>query len=156
MQLFLVRHAAADFNASSDHQRPLSEIGKLQAKQSAVYIKQKVQSSDVLIISSDALRTETTALIIQQQLNPCQLSAHSSFYHAQVGAWCDAIMAHQSTEYLILVGHNPTISMLSSYLNAPHAHRFSPACVAHYELEIAADGLKLPAQFKYFFKPNAS
>ncbi len=155
MQLFIVRHADSNFVAGSDHQRPLSELGERQAQQSATFLKQIIQSADVQIICSDALRTQTTALIIQQQLNHSQLSAENAFYHAQVGQWCDAIMAHKLTANLILVGHNPTISLLSRHLNPSRPKRFSPSCVAHYELEIKSDGLKLPAQLKDFFIPNA-
>lgn len=155
MQLYIVRHADSNFVTGSDHQRPLSELGKRQALQTATFLKHNIQSRDAQIICSDALRTQTTALIIQQQLSASQLSAENAFYHAHVGQWCDAIMAHQTTAHLILVGHNPTISLLSRHLNPSQAKRFSPSCVAHYELEIKSDGLKLPAQLKDFFIPNA-
>lgn len=156
MQLFIVRHADSHFGANSDHQRPLSELGKRQADQSATFIKSHLGSTAVQIICSDALRTSTTAQLIQQQLPQSQLNADNAYYHAHVGQWCDAIMAQQADQPLILVGHNPTISLLSKHLNSLHFKRFSPACVAHYQLEIAPDGLKLPAQLKDFFIPNAS
>jgi phosphohistidine phosphatase SixA len=161
MQLFLVRHADSDFGANTDHQRPLSKLGINQAKQSAAYIKQRINSSEInspgtQIICSDALRTQTTALVIQQHLSPCLLKPDNTYYHARVGDWCDGIMAHQSVENLILVGHNPTLSFLSKHLNPSQAHNLCPSCVLHYELEIHQDGLKLPAQLKDVFKPNAN
>ena len=156
MQLFLVRHADAKFNAQTDHQRPLSEIGKLQAQLSAQYIKQNIKSPAVNILCSDALRTLTTAQIIAQELESCQLSENNVYYQASVGQWCDGIASQPLQKTVVLVGHNPTISNLSNHLNSTHAPTFSPACVAHYELEILTDGLKLPAQHIDFFKPNVS
>jgi len=155
MQLYLVRHADSNFDASSDHQRPLSALGMRQAAHSATYLKKRIHTSDSQIICSDALRTETTALIIQQQIDPSNLSTDNRYYHARVGDWCDAIMTHSSLENLILVGHNPTISFLSKYLNPSNIQSFSPSCVAHYQLEINSDGLKLPVQFIDYFKPDA-
>lgn len=160
MNLFLVRHADAEFSSSSDHQRPLSALGQQQALKTAAYLEKSLQSNDVQIICSDALRTQTTANIIAKhikstQIHSIQVIADHIYYHATVGQWCDGITANQHRENLILVGHNPTISYLSKYLNTKHAQQFSPACVAQYQLEIKADGLKLPASFIDFFKPNA-
>ncbi|VAW45765.1 hypothetical protein MNBD_GAMMA02-972 [hydrothermal vent metagenome] len=155
MQLFLVRHANSNFGASTDHQRPLSQLGLKQAAQSAEYLKQSIQSTDVHIICSDALRTKTTALIIQQHIKAVNITSNNIYYNARVGEWCDGISTHKSVGNLILVGHNPTMSSLSMHLNPTLVQRFNPSCVAHYELEIQADGLKLPAQLKDFFKPDA-
>lgn len=156
MQLFLVRHADAILGAETDHQRPLSELGKLQASQSADFLSQSILSPETIILCSDALRTTITAKIIVDKLNPVtRLMTNNSYYHASVGQWCDGINEYQCVDNLILVGHNPTISYLSKHLNSGHAQQFSPSCVAHFELEIQPDGLKLPAQFIAFFKPDA-
>ncbi len=155
MNLYLVRHADSTFVASSDHQRPLTELGMQQAAQSANYLKQKVHAPDTLIICSDALRTETTASIIQQHIESNQLISESTYYHARTGEWCDGICSHRHVEHLILVGHNPTMSFLSKHLNPSAPQQFKQSCVAHYELEILTDGLKLPAHFIDFFTPDA-
>lgn len=160
MKVFLVRHADAEFGNTSDHQRPLSALGQHQALKTADYLQQNIHSNEVTIICSNALRTHTTANIIAKhiQSNPKKSNpvlADHIYYHATVGQWCDGITAYQNNDYLILVGHNPTISYLSKYLNSMHAQQFSPACVAQYQLEIKADGLKLPASFIDFFNPNA-
>ncbi len=155
MQLYLVRHADSSFGANTDHQRPLSELGKYQATLSAAYLKQRVQSAHTQIICSDSLRTESTAIIIQNQIQGCDLCSDNAFYHARVGEWCDSICENRSAESLILVGHNPIMGFLAKHLNPSLSYQFSPSCVAHYELEILPDGLKLPAQLIDFFKPDA-
>ncbi len=154
MQVFLVRHGNSPFTAANDHQRMLSELGQRQAIQAAHFIKSHVHNAAVKIICSDAIRTLKTAELIAQQLTMSSMIADHRFYQARVGDWCDAISAHQTNQVLVLVGHNPTISFLSQYLNPLQQLNFSPACVAHYQLEIVEDGLKLPAQFKEFFIPN--
>ncbi len=155
MQLFLVRHGDSPFTAVSDHQRPLSDLGIDQAIKSGAFINSRIQSKKMTMVASDALRTQITAQVIQKQLSPCPLTTHDHLYHARAGDWCDVISENRMSESLILVGHNPTISLLAKYLNPLNASHFNPACVGHYQLEIAEDGLKLPAQFIDFYKPDA-
>lgn len=154
MQVFLVRHGHSPFTGLSDHQRPLSALGQRQVTQAALFIKSVIQDESTQIICSDAVRTLSTAAIIDQQLLQSAVVADNLYYHARIGDWCDAITANQTFKVIILVGHNPTISFLSKYLNPQHQQNFRPACTAHYQLEIAEDGLKLPAQFIEFFTPN--
>ncbi len=157
MQLYIVRHADSKFvTSATDHQRPLTAKGLEQAKQSAHYLQQIIGDSAAQIISSDALRTLSTATTIQQCLSHSQMQQHVRFYHARVGDWCDAIMANQHASHLVLVGHNPTISQLAYHLNPKQALHFNPACIGHYQLEIAEDGLNLPSQLIDFFKPDAT
>ncbi len=154
-QLFLVRHANSPFTHTNDHQRPLSELGSKQATQTATFIKTHTATEQVKIVCSDALRTLTTADIIGQHFQHSSLVADHVLYLAQVGNWCDVIQAHQSNTPLILVGHNPTVTQTANYLS-PHAdYLFKPGCAAHFSLEIAPDGLKLPAQLHDFFVPHA-
>ena len=154
IQLFLVRHGESPFAAASDHQRTLSDLGAYQATQAGQFIKRQY-SGPYHIICSDARRTRMTAQIIDEEIGAERLAAFAQLYHARVGDWCDHIQPHSSPAALVLVGHNPTMSQLAKYLLAWQAPVFSPACVAHYQLEIAEDGLKLPATLIDFFSPDA-
>ena len=154
MQLFLVRHGHSPFTAATDHQRPLSELGQAQARQAGQFIQGRTLQPP-LIVCSNATRTRQTAAAIGEVLGSEQINAHPHLYHALVGDWCDVISEQAHQEALVLVGHNPTMSQLAQYLNPLHQSPFSPACVAHLALEIAADGLKLPARPHDFFKPDA-
>ena len=155
MELFVVRHGHSPFTATTDHQRTLSTLGQRQAKQSAEFISRLIPQQSAQIICSDAARTLSTANIIHSRINGSQLISNHLYYNALVGDWCDAIndQAHQA--HLILVGHNPTMSMLSHHLFPIKSFHFNPACVAHFSLEIATDGLKLPAQLNAFYMPDA-
>jgi len=155
MELFIVRHGHSPFHATTDHQRCLSELGSQQANLSAHYIYDKLKNKTRLIVSSDAQRTLSTASIIQNKLMDCQLFSDEKFYTARIGEWCDAIVTNQQVDNLILVGHNPTMSLLAQHLLPQQSFHFQPACVAHFNLEIAQDGLKLPALLKGFYIPDA-
>ena len=156
--LFIVRHAHSPFSGDSDHQRPLSDKGVKQATAAGEFIKQALQSTELPsapeIICSDAKRTQTTAANIAAVLGCKQPQAADRFYHATVGDWCDAITTQPAA--MILVGHNPTVSQLVNYLTQQNLPGMVPASVAHCTLEIAADGLKLPAQLVNFFQPNTT
>ncbi len=155
MELFIVRHGDSPFISDVDHTRPLSDRGCAQAQLSGQFIAKNCHGADIQIICSDAKRTLRTAQIIQQQLNSPQPQSAAIFYHAMTGHWCDAIMQHKQVEHLVLVGHNPTMSMLSQHLNPIHSFHYKPACVGHFSLEIETNGLKLPAQLNEFFSPDA-
>ncbi|MFC3194745.1 SixA phosphatase family protein [Marinicella sediminis] len=156
MNLFVVRHGDSPFTTATDHQRPLSDLGIRQATQSGRFIATRIPASKSLIVCSDALRTTTTAHTIGEQLNSVEIKAQANLYGAQTGQWCDVMERHADIDNLILVGHNPTMSLLARHLFSLRAFQFQPACVAHFGLEIDADGLRLPAQYKEFFNPDAS
>lgn len=155
MIVYLVRHAQSNFDDREDHLRPLSDLGQYQAQLSAQFLKQQIGSNRALIISSFAVRTMQTANIIKDQLSHCEIVSSEKYYGAQSGDWCDALINNKNSNVIILVGHNPTMGRLSGVLNEHNPKRFSPACVAQYDLEIVQDGLKLPAQLLDFYIPNA-
>lgn len=156
MKLFIVRHGDSPFGTVSDHQRPLSLKGKMQAQKTAQFIASQLTNRNALIMASDAMRTLETAKIIQQSLSATDLVSDHRFYGALVGDWSDAISQQENASQLILVGHNPTVSQLTQYLGANRNLHFTPACVAYFDLEIAPDGLKLPATLNAFYSPDAN
>jgi len=156
MELFVVRHGDSPFTAATDHQRPLSELGEVQAAKSGAFIAQQGISTEVQIVCSDATRTHSTALIIAGKLGHCAVTAQAELYGARTGQWCEVIEHHQQLSQLILVGHNPTMSLLARHLFPLKAFQFQPACVAHFTLEIEQQGLRLPAQYKQFYSPHAT
>ena len=156
MELFIVRHGDSPFTAQTDHSRPLSSYGQTQAINSAHFIHSKCKDTPTLIICSDALRTLSTAKIIQQKMSQADLTSNLIYYNALVGDWCDAITKYADITQLILVGHNPTMSILSQYLIPTQSFHYKPACVGHFSLEIETDGLKLPAYLNEFYSPDAS
>jgi phosphohistidine phosphatase len=155
MQLFVVRHGDSPFTAATDHQRPLSSLGQAQAIQSGQFIAANMSHPFARIVCSDALRTATTARLVADQLADSSYTEHEELYGARTGQWCDVMLRNASCEVLILVGHNPTMSLLARHLYPLHDFHFQPACVACFTLEIDQDGLRLPAQYNAFFSPHA-
>lgn len=153
MNLFIVRHGHSPMQ-DIDHQRPLSELGRLQTRQAAAFIQQNTDTVPYMLCS-DAVRTRQTAELIATALGVDNCDARNEFYTAGVGIWCDAIEAMSHCQSLVLVGHNPTISQLTGYLTNSDEIYFKPACVSHIRLEILSDGLRLPAQLLANFKPDA-
>lgn len=156
MKLFIVRHGESPFSGDSDHQRPLSLKGKMQAQKTAQFISSQLADAATKIMASDAKRTLETAQIIQHSLVNTELIADQRFYGARVGDWCDAVLRQQNDAQLILIGHNPTVSQLTQHLGSNRNLHFTPACVAYFDLEIAPDGLKLPATLNAFYSPDAN
>lgn len=156
MKLFIVRHGDSPFGTTTDHQRTLSLKGKMQAQKTAHFIAEHKQLGEIKIIASDAIRTLETAKVLQENLNDSQLMTDYKFYGARVGEWCDAIFTYREKSQLVLVGHNPTMTMLCQHLASTTTPHFTPACVAYFKLEINNDGLKLPAILNAFYSPDAT
>ncbi|MCF6300453.1 MAG: histidine phosphatase family protein [Proteobacteria bacterium] len=152
IDIFIVRHGHSPFQIASDYQRTLSLEGKLAATKTAQKISQILNGKTCHIIYSKAQRTAETATIIKQHVNCQSHIAHDHLYSASVGDWQKIILENPS-QPLILVGHNPTMSLLVEQLVEVPTH-FSPACLAHIKLEIMPDGLKLPAILADFYNPN--
>ena len=153
INLFIVRHGHSPFIGNDDFNRPLSEQGLNQAAQVGKYIAQKTVDGKTKIITSSAQRTLSTTENICQSLAKFETVQMDSLYSASVGDWCDAIINH-AAENMVLVGHNPTISQLYQYLAQSQAQGFTPATTGYLILEIAGDGLKLPAQPQHIFCPD--
>ncbi len=153
INLFIVRHGHSPFVGSDDFKRPLSETGMRQTQAVGAYIAGNLLPGQIKVITSAAQRTLSSSENICLSLPQAQTDKHAELYSASVGDWCRFITSH-AAENLILVGHNPTISQLHQYLTQSDNTGFSPATVSHLNLEIAPDGLKLPAQAFHIFCPK--
>ena len=66
--LYLVRHAKSSWEFDlEDHKRPLNERGLTDAPKMGAYIREKI-SLPQRIVSSDAVRAKTTALLYLKEL----------------------------------------------------------------------------------------
>ncbi len=151
--LFIARHAHAPFaHAVPDHRRGLSMQGRMAATRSARFIATQVRQAPCRCIASDALRTHQTAEILMRELNGPDIQTHAHLYTASTADWQHQI-ENSADEILLLVGHNPTVGQLASLLSG-RSVRFSPACVAQIQIEIAPDGPILPGKLLNFFCPE--
>ncbi len=115
--LTLLRHAKSDQSVSvNDKDRPLNERGLKDAPEMAKRVLERGYMPD-LMITSDALRTETTAKVFAGTLGS-ELFLEEALYNT------DAVsvikMIHEVNEEvtdLMLIGHNPTWEMLAEYFS---------------------------------------
>ena len=107
MRLFIMRHAAAEQNATQDFNRVLSETGKQEAAQAARFLKDYSVSK---IVASYVKRAMQTANIIMESIPPTELEMATEFYDAGEDDVLNLI-THQSdlNKSILLIGHNPLL-----------------------------------------------
>lgn len=119
--LTLVRHAKSSWEDSkiSDRERPLNKRGE----HDAPMMGKRVVAAGIrpsLILSSPAVRAWTTAKIIAQEIGyPREfLQRENSLYLASLDNIIDVLIA-QDAEFnsVMIVGHNPGITIFANYLS---------------------------------------
>mgnify|MGYP002622329500 CR=1 FL=1 len=114
--LILMRHGHAT-DATYDKRRPLSTRGIMQATLSAQRIA-TLSLTDPHILASDAIRAQQTADILCRQL----ASAHGveTVQSLFTGLTTNDLLTHLSPDddCIIVVGHNPDISIIADMLSA--------------------------------------
>jgi phosphohistidine phosphatase len=139
-RLTLVRHAHAKVKQTvTDFERPLSRRGKSEAKETALALLEQGLVPDLLIASS-AKRTAETADIFARALEvpTRRVRQDELLYLASADSLLAAIQATgPRIEHLMLVGHNPGVSVLANAL-APEAELGEFATAAACTLEFDA------------------
>ncbi|MCW8853627.1 MAG: histidine phosphatase family protein [Gammaproteobacteria bacterium] len=120
-KLLLVRHASSDYAelGLKDIDRTLNETGIQQAHSMANYVKDKGVCPDLLIVSP-AVRTRKTALFFVDSfgIGENKINLVDDVYEAEPETLLEIIRnVSNEIETLMLVGHNPSIALLSSYLS---------------------------------------
>jgi phosphohistidine phosphatase len=123
MELFLLRHADADTEASSDDARRLSEKGIIQAQKVGRFCEAH-QIEPQLVLSSPVRRAHETARIVcdllRAELIPVRWLACGM--HPETGL--DQLKEYSEFERVMIVGHEPDFSMLVAHLTGlPDAER---------------------------------
>jgi phosphohistidine phosphatase len=129
--LYLVRHAKAGWDNSwtADFDRSLSDHGRKEAKE----IARRLHGKDAipeLIVSSPARRALGTAEIIAGVLGyPLEdILQKIEIYEGGPDALASIVRSlPESCQTVMLFGHNPTISLFSSWLTG-EAHRQMETC----------------------------
>jgi phosphohistidine phosphatase len=118
--LSLLRHAEASWSGPSlsDYDRPLKMRGEQDAELMGGYLYGlNVQPGQ--IVSSPALRAISTAGIVAValHLDPGQIREMPSIYEASVNELMNVVRGFDDhLEHVMLVGHNPGLSMLARIL----------------------------------------
>lgn len=140
--LYLVRHAKSghDEYVGSDILRHLSARGYDDALAAAQYLK-KQGVSPARIVSSPAVRTWTTALVIAEQLGyPVhEIVQNATIYEAPLRRLTAAVVeSDDRSESLLIVGHNPGMTLLTNYLCGNVIVSFPTAAVACISIPVDA------------------
>ena len=120
MKLYLVRHAIAEAgipNHEDDSLRPLTEKGREKMKKIANTLKTLDVEPD-LIVSSPYLRASQTASILAKIFKYKEVIAYSDSLvpMSEPNDMIGEINEKYSVDELMLVGHEPNLSSLASYL----------------------------------------
>jgi phosphohistidine phosphatase len=115
MRLYIMRHGDAAPRAASDALRPLTELGRYQARQAAEWLQAQPPEQ---IISSPFLRARQTAELVHQLLPGSALAESACLTpdDAPVDAlqslspWC------QEGATVLIVSHQPLVSDLATML----------------------------------------
>jgi len=123
-KLFLLRHAKSSWKERGlrDFDRPLNSRGRKDAPIMGERLNNRGVQLD-LIISSPAKRAITTARIIADKINYSseKIREVQSIYGASVEEMIQLLAkVENKVDCLMLVGHNPTFTMLAEALSKQH------------------------------------
>lgn len=115
-RLFLLRHALALSDASSDEMRALSPQGKEDAHALGKKMQERGFTPDI-ILCSPALRTRQTLEAVQETIGVEQVTFKDVLYSGATGDYFAAIQeVKDEAQNILIVGHNPTIYQLAVML----------------------------------------
>jgi phosphohistidine phosphatase len=125
MELLILRHADAVFNAASDFDRELSEKGVRQAREVAAFLKVNQCIPD-LLLSSPAVRARSTAELISKEIKvdfiECPWALPGMYSEDAI----EQLRAFSHFNRVLLVGHQPDLAELTARLlgmsNADRLH----------------------------------
>jgi phosphohistidine phosphatase len=119
--IYLVRHANAGWNNSQlpDFERTLSDEGRKEASEMAGRLLEKDARPDILV-SSPASRALETAGIFADRLScpPELIRPDAGIYDGDVDTLSEIVQKLPRDHQTVMIfGHNPTISLYSSWLS---------------------------------------
>lgn len=137
--LILFRHGKSDWATAfqSDHERPVAKRGIKAAKTMGKLLATAGQVPDAVVTSS-AVRAKTTAALAAEAGGwNCPLRVTDQLYEATSEQVLDVIQQEpDTTTTLMLVGHEPTWSMLTSALIGGGQVIFPTAAMVRIDFEL--------------------
>ncbi|RPA69095.1 phosphohistidine phosphatase SixA [Cyclobacteriaceae bacterium YHN15] len=134
--LFLLRHAEAEFvtGPGGDISRELSIRGQSQISRLAKLLKKNQIEFDS-VLSSNAKRTQQSTEIVTQWVSAKKIHFLMELYEADPHQMLSIInQVGWEVDNLLVVGHNPTISALVSYLTEQEFISLQPGMIAKIEI----------------------
>ncbi len=147
--LIIFRHGKSDWGADypGDHSRPIAKRGRRAASVMGRFLALTGQLPDRVISSSARRAHETVELAHAAGGWECEIEIDDSFYEANVGIVLGRIRREpDTTEVLLISGHEPTWSELVSSLSGGGQVRFPTAAMARVDLDIHQWGAVAPGR----------
>lgn len=136
-QLILLRHGEAGFSDGVDFQRQLTARGKDQLNKLGKTLEERGLEIDLMYCSS-ATRTRETAQIIKSHVSIKEEIYEKEIYSAHLETLIKLIEnMPKVVSTCLLIGHNPTISLLLSHLTSGNYIGLQPGMMAILELELS-------------------
>ncbi|MCE9501819.1 MAG: histidine phosphatase family protein [Leptospira sp.] len=142
-KIFLMRHAKSDWNADfrTDHERPLSDRGKGNAKSLRKFLSARDFHPDIAYVSDSKRTIQTFKLAVRESWIAGKIVYSEKIYEAPVE---ELIQIVQGTDdrhsSILIVGHNPGMELLSGYLlnlvNQQIFVKFSTSAFASFDCDI--------------------
>ena len=136
-KLLLMRHAKSDWSADyqADHERPLNERGVLSAQVIGRVLNEEDLTPD-FIVASTAVRARTTAELAAEAGGwDCEIRLDQRLYNTGADGVVQVAGEAPPVNRLMMVGHQPTWSILVSVLTGDRAE-LKTATVAIIEFEV--------------------
>jgi CHAD domain-containing protein/phosphohistidine phosphatase SixA len=141
--LLLLRHGKSDWDAKygADHVRPLANRGKRAASLMGRYLARLDQVPDQVVCSSAVRAKETLRLAAEAGGWSCPVTVAEELYQASPGRVLELIRdTKDSVSRVLLVGHEPTWSLLAGRLIGKARVEFPTAAMARIDLPVARWG----------------
>jgi phosphohistidine phosphatase len=158
--LLLMRHAKSSWKDESlaDLERPLNNRGSRDTPFMGKLLRERRIQPDALI-SSPAVRAMTTARVIAGELrfDPAGIRADKVLYQGDTPAMIEMISRTDAAcGTILLVGHNPGITLLANRLSDSSIEHFSTCAVACFRFEIDSWNMlaNSPGKLEFFERPK--
>lgn len=138
--LYLLRHARAMDKASEqkDIDRELNSIGLQNSTRMGINFSKKNEEFDI-IITSPALRAQTTASLIAEQIayNTTKIHTNDEIYEASIRSLLKVVnQLKDEWNSVLIVGHNPSFTYLAEYLTREEIGDMTTCGVVKIEFKI--------------------
>lgn len=123
MRLLLMRHAQAENGVTAqDVQRILTEQGKLEAAEAAIFLRD--YQIDKIIVSY-AKRTIQTSNIIQEKVTPGEIEIVTELYQLSQENAIKLLAAQEDrNKHILVIGHNPIIYNIALDLSNSNSKKY--------------------------------
>jgi len=158
-RIFLMRHGKAeDGYSKTDFERELLPKGIKKSKKVALFLKEKGVNPNTILVSM-AQRTLDTANVIKEilHISNSNIREEKSLYLASTNSILDAIYSNSdSIESIMIIGHNPGISSLATYLSNRNIDWMPTSSVVGIEFELQKwnEIASAPAKLLFYVKAN--